>query len=144
VRRAVSSPVCVTPAAPIQPEQTFYIRWLPSNISGANDGLAIDDFSIGITLAPGVGGDYNANGVVDAGDYAIWRKRLNQSVTISNDLTPGTVVSQDYIEWRNRFGKTTFDFGAGAGANLPEPNTTKLAVLLLSVVLAYRCGQHRA
>src|SRR6185312_8414370 len=104
--------------------------WRPVLIAGTNtnDGLAIDDFSIGVTLAPGVGGDYNNNGVVDAGDYTIWRKRLNQSVTIPNDLTPGTVVAQDYTEWRNRFGKTTLELGAGTGANIPEPATLCLAL----------------
>ena len=141
--RTVFAPLAITPAAPIQPEMTFYIRWLPSNISGANDGLAIDDFSIGTTLAPGVGGDYNNNGVVDVGDYVIWRKRLNQAVTIANDITPGTVVAQDYIEWRNRFGKTTFDFGAGAGANIPEPAATYLALTPVGIVLVYRCGKRR-
>jgi hypothetical protein len=119
--RTVFAALAITPAAPIQPEQTFYIRWLPSNISGANDGLAIDDFSIGTTLAPGVAGDYNSNGIVDAGDYVAWRKRLNQAATIPNDITPGTVTAQDYTEWINRFGKTTFDFGSGAGTNIPEP-----------------------
>jgi hypothetical protein len=141
--RTVFAPTAITPAAPIQPEKTFYIRWLSSNISGANDGLAIDDFSIGTSLAPGVAGDYNDNGVVDAGDYAIWRKRLNQSATIPNDITPGTVVTQDYTEWRSRFGKTTFDFGTGSSANIPEPVTTHLAAMLVSVALVFRCSRHR-
>jgi hypothetical protein len=141
--RTVFAPVAITPAAPIQPERTFYIRWLPSNISGANDGLAIDDFSIGTSLAPGVAGDYNNNGIVDAGDYAIWRKQLNQSATIPNDITPGTVTAQDYTEWRGRFGKTTFDFGAGSGANIPEPVTTHLAAMLVSFALMLRCSNRR-
>lgn len=143
--RTVFDPLAITPATPIQPESTFYVRWRPVLIAGTNtnDGLAVDDFSIGVTLAPGVAGDYNSNGVVDAGDYAAWRKRLNQAVTISNDITPGTVVAQDYTEWRNRFGKTTFDFGAGSGANIPEPATTHLAVTLVSVVLVLRCGKRR-
>jgi hypothetical protein len=141
--RTVFAPIAITPAAPIQPERSFYIRWLPSNISGANDGLAIDDFSIGTALAPGIAGDYNNNGTVDAADYAIWRKKLNQSVTIPNDITPGTVVAQDYVEWESRFGKTTFDFGAGSGTNIPEPATTHLAVTLVGVALTYRCGKSR-
>jgi hypothetical protein len=143
--RTVFAPFAITPNAAIQPESTLYIRWKPVLIAGpnTNDGLAIDDFSIGITLAAGVAGDYNNNGVVDAGDYAIWRKRLNQSVTILNDITPGTVVAQDYVEWRNRFGKTTFEFGAGAGANIPEPAAMYLALTSVGVVLVYRCGKRR-
>jgi hypothetical protein len=141
--RTVFAPTAITPAAPIQPEKTFYIRWLPSNISGENDGLAIDDFSIGTSLAPGVAGDYNNNGAVDAGDYVAWRKRLNQSVTIPNDITPGTVVPQDYVEWQNRFGKTTFDFGAGSGANIPEPVTTHLVAMFVSIAAVFRCAKNR-
>jgi len=64
--------------------------------------------------------------------YVIWRKRLNQSVTIPNDITPGTVVAQDYTEWRNRFGKTTFDFGAVAGTSIPEP--TSICLILIPVI----------
>jgi hypothetical protein len=140
--RTVFAPVAISPAAPIQPEKTFYIRWLSSNISGSNDGLAIDDFSIGTSLAPGIAGDYNDNGVVDAGDYSIWRKKLNQSVTIPNDITPGTVVTQDFIEWRNRFGKTASEFGAGSGAEIPEPATIHLAATLAAVALLCFCGKH--
>jgi hypothetical protein len=140
--RTVFAPVAVTPAAPIQPEQTFYIRWLSSNISGANDGLAIDDFSIGTSLAPGIAGDYNNNGIVDAGDYIIWRKKLNQSVVIPNDITPGTVVSQDHTEWKNRFGKTSSEFGAGAGTSVPEPGTKHFAVTMAAVALLCFCGKH--
>jgi hypothetical protein len=140
--RTVFAPVAITPAAPIQPEQTFYIRWLPANISGANDGLAIDDFSIGTTLAPGVAGDYNNNGIVDAADYVVWRDHRNTAVTIPNDITPGTVVAQDYIEWRDRFGKTTFEFAAGSGVNIPEPAATQLALLLITAVLLYQ-GERR-
>jgi hypothetical protein len=122
--RTVFAPFAITPAAVIQPEATFYIHWLSENISGANDGLAIDDFSIGTALAPGVAADYNENGVVDAADYVIWRKTLNQSVTIPNDITPGTVVQQDYTEWLQRFGITASlnDASAAmASVSVPEP-----------------------
>ena len=44
----------------------------------------------------GVPGDYNANNVVDAGDYVLWRKYSGQSVTLPNDSTPGTVTPADY------------------------------------------------
>jgi hypothetical protein len=140
--RTVFPPFAITPAAPIQPESTFYIHWLSKIVSGANDGLAIDDFSIGTALAPGIAGDYNNNGVVDAGDYIIWRKKLNQSVTIPNDITPGTVVQQDHAEWKQRFGHTSSDFGAGSGANIPEPATMHLAATLASIALFCLCGKH--
>jgi hypothetical protein len=142
---AVFAPFAITPASPIQPEKTFYIRWRPLLVSGTNtnDGLAIDDFSIGTALAPGVAGDYNNNGIVDTGDYVIWRKRLNQAVTIPNDITPGTVIAQDYIEWQNRFGKTTFEFGAGAGAAIPEPASLFLVLGMGTVIPTCKWGKRR-
>jgi hypothetical protein len=139
--RTVLAPFAITPASPIQPESTFYLRWLATNIAGANDGLAIDDFSIGTTLAPSIAGDYNNNGLVDAADYVVWRDHLNTAVTIPNDITPGTVVAQDYLEWRDRFGKSVFDFGAGAGTAIPEPAATHIALMLITVGLL--CHGHR-
>ena len=64
--------------------------------------------------AAGVNGDYNNNGVVDAADYAVWRKRLNQNVTLPNDTTPGTVTHADYTVWRTNFGKSASGSGSGA------------------------------
>jgi len=108
--------------------------------TNTNDGLAIDDFSIGVTLAPGIAGDYNNNGKVDAADYVLWRNFLNQAVTMVNDITPGTVVAQDRTEWRDRFGKTSAEFGAGS--EVPEPASVALVGLgfAASVLGRRRCG----
>ncbi len=82
---------------------------------------------------PGVNGDYNNNGVVDAADYVVWRKRLNQNVTLPNDTTPGSVTAADYTVWRSNFGKTAAGSGAGdlVANSIPEPSTTTLVVLLI-------------
>jgi len=138
LNRTVIGPIAITPASAIQPEATFYIHWLPNLISGANDGLAVDDLTIGMALAPGIAGDYNNNGVVDTADYVVWRKNLNQSVAIPNDITPGTVVAQDHTEWKNRFGKNTGDFGAGAGGAVPEPSTCVGFLLSLCFAMTLR------
>lgn len=140
--RTVFTPFAITPAAPIQPEATFYIRWRPVLVAGTNtnDGLAIDDFSIGATLAPGVAGDYNNSSAVNGADYVTWRNNLNQAVTIPNDITPGTVTQQDYVEWRNRFGKTAFEFGAGSGSSIPEPTTM---LLLAAAICTATCLRTR-
>jgi hypothetical protein len=92
------------------PEATdFYIRSL--EITGA--------------APPGVPGDYNGNGVVDAADYVLWRK----GGSLQNEVdTPGTVNAADYTAWRARFGNTS---GAGSelsGSAVPEPDTLVLLV----------------
>lgn len=138
--RHIFAPFAITPASPIQPEKTFYIRWEPLLVAGTNtnDGLAIDDFTIGVALAPGTAGDYNNNGQVDAADYVVWRERRNQATTIPNDITPGTVVDQDYTEWRNRFGNLNSQLAAGTA--VPEPaGACLLAVLLVFAFSWQRC-----
>jgi hypothetical protein len=135
--RTVFVPTAITPAAAIQPEATFYIHWLPVLISGDNDALAIDDFTLGAAYAPGLASDYNNNNLVEAADYVVWRKNLNQAVTIPNDITPGTVVNQDYIEWMNRFGLVNAPgsaVGSADSAAVPEPVTWLLALFALAVL----------
>ena len=88
-------------------------------------------------------GDYNSNGVVDAADYVVWRKRLNQSVTIPNDSTPGMVSTGDYTIWRSNFGKAT---GGGSGATLavaPEPAGILLALVGGITICAARRKRRR-
>jgi hypothetical protein len=51
-------------------------------------------------------GDYNNSGTVDLADYVAWRNALDQSVTLPNDSTPGTVTQEDYNIWRANFGRS--------------------------------------
>lgn len=130
--RTVIAPFAITPASPVQPEQTFYIRWDSVLVAGAstNDGLAIDDFTIGAAYMPGLATDYSNNGLLDAADYVVWRNNLNQAVTIPNDITPGTVVNQDYIEWKDRFVFSDGSFATSAA--VPEPATLFLMLIALA------------
>jgi hypothetical protein len=66
---------------------------------------------------PGLPGDFNGNGVVDAADYVVWRK--------------GNIDGQQgYNDWRANFGRSTGGSGADAAA-VPEPAT---GLLLLAMV----------
>jgi T5SS/PEP-CTERM-associated repeat protein len=71
-------------------------------------------------------GDYNQNGTVDAGDYALWRDHLGSPTSLPNDDTPG-VADDDYMRWRANFGRTVSG-GSGAsvgfvGSTAPEPSS---------------------
>ena len=90
---------------------------------GAGWAFVDTGFSI-FLIAPGpaLPGDFNANGVVDAADYVLWRN----GGPLANDTTPG-VQPADYDVWRSHFGQTV---GSGAGATaglpssaVPEPST---------------------
>ena len=65
---------------------------------------------------PGLPGDYNQNGVVDAADYAVWRDNDGSGTSLPNDDTLG-VGPDDYVRWRSHFGQT-----AGSGSAYPPPS----------------------
>jgi hypothetical protein len=64
-------------------------------------------------------GDYNGNGVVDAGDYVAWRKGL------------GTKYNQThYQQWRQNFGVSGAGTGLGVESSVPEPAGAAYVVAL--------------
>ncbi|HEX2475277.1 MAG TPA: PEP-CTERM sorting domain-containing protein [Lacipirellulaceae bacterium] len=97
-------------------------------------------------MAPGLLGDYNGNGAVDAADYVIWRKNnglMGGATPSQGDGTgDGNVTVDDYNFWRTNFGN-----GAGAGSMVatnaphqavPEPSSLLLSALgAIAVVAAF-------
>ena len=89
----------------------------------AHDSLYYDntdpdsDLAVRVTVLPGVPGDYNQNGTVDAADYTVWRDHLGQTFTLTNEnpaaATPGVVDAEDYAFWKSHFGES---LGSGSGA----------------------------
>jgi T5SS/PEP-CTERM-associated repeat protein len=84
----------------------------------------------GVRLVVVLPGDYSHNNVVDAADYVVWRKTLNQLVTLGDGGDGngnGLIDSGDYDIWRAHFGQTASGGGSGAGASantaVPEPAT---------------------
>ena len=97
---------------------TVSLPALPSGLSWNTSQL----YTAGIisVSGPALNGDFNHNGVVDAGDYVVLRKGFGSSYTQS-----------DYNTWRSHFGQTN-----GSGASLAEntavPEPSSLALLLAS------------
>jgi len=104
--------------------------WRPSSSGGG--------FSYDRAMAPPgpeTTGDYNHNGVVDAADYVVWRKTLNQSAVPAGSGADGDesgmIDDGDYTFWRMHFGE---DVSPGSGSHaVPEPAA---GVLLLCGVIA--------
>jgi sulfatase modifying factor 1 len=100
----------------------------------------IENMGFRLATLAGMPGDYNNNNVVDAADYVLWRKYSGQSVTLPNDLTPGTVMPTDYDVWRSHFGQTP-GAGSSEGLNLssiPEPGCLSLIALATVAFLCFR------
>ncbi len=82
-------------------------------------------------------GDYNSNGVVDAGDFVVWRRSVGATTIANRDTqNTGPVGTADYNSWRTRLG-TVVGSGAGSGLSngaVPEPATGVALVACLSIV----------
>jgi hypothetical protein len=88
---------------------------------------------------PGVPGDYNGNGAVDAADYVLWRN----GGALQNEVdTPGTVNAADYTEWRARFGNTQGS-GNGISSAVPEPGTLVLLIAGSIGIVSLGCTRHQ-
>lgn len=105
----------------------------PSLVFTIFDNLVVTD-----VVPPGVPGDYNGNGKVDAADYVLYRNGGPLQNEVNN---PGTVSQEDYTEWRARFGNTS---GSGSGLNaaqVPEPAVATMLLLGLVVALVRRAAR---
>jgi autotransporter-associated beta strand protein len=88
---------------------------------------------------PGIFGDYNFDGIVDNGDYLIWRKHVGDVVSPCSGGDAncnGFVENSEYEPWRANYGRTV---GSGTGASvsaaIPEPSTLALFLAAGMVML---------
>jgi autotransporter-associated beta strand protein len=98
---------------------------------------------LNVTTLPvvGVPGDYNNNGIVDAGDYVLWRKGGPLQNEVDN---PGVVNAQDYTEWRARFGNTSGSGSSLDAAAVPEPTTLVLLLVIAPLIWRRTLGRTRS
>jgi hypothetical protein len=91
----------------------------------------LNSMQIVASAAPGLTGDYNDNGKVDAGDYVLWRKYQGTTHTLPNDPTGGTIGAAQYNSWRSNFGNGGPGAGSGLGSGgaVPEPATLVLVIV---------------
>ena len=88
--------------------------------------------AISFDVIPGLAGDYNGDGVVDAVDYTVWRDTFGQNVATGTgadgDLS-GIIGAGDYSVWMTGFGMSS---GTNfAAATVPEPATLLHALLAI-------------
>jgi hypothetical protein len=97
-----------------------------------NEIIALDDVRIAVAPTP-ITGDFNADGIVDAADYVLWR----DGGPLQNDPTPG-VQPEDYNVWRTNFGLSAVAGSSLGAAGVPEP-----AAVVLMLIGALGLAIHR-
>jgi len=84
---------------------------------------------------PGLPGDFNNDGKVNAGDYVTWRKNNGTSNALPNDNGLGTPVGlAHYNLWRQNFGSGSAGGTSFSGSAVPEPGSCVL--LILAAIMA--------
>ena len=95
------------------------------------------------SVSPGLAGDFNNDGKVDAGDYAVWRKNDVANAALPNDNGAGNQASR-FTLWRANFGNPPGSGSGLSGAEVPEPTSVGLFVLGVAGVMAtVRRGRYR-
>ncbi|WP_425395291.1 PEP-CTERM sorting domain-containing protein [Aeoliella sp.] len=90
------------------------------------------------TVTPILAGDYNNDNVVNLADYVVWRNNLGGS-GLPNDVTPGSVTTEDYNIWKSNFGQTLSGAASVATVqSVPEPSTVALVGLLSLIGCTWR------
>jgi hypothetical protein len=117
---------------PFVTENTFvYVTGTPSGQTG----FYLLDLS-----ATETAGDYNADGVVDAADYTVWRDTLGQSgANLAADGDGDEFVdADDYTVWKTNFGQSGSAGAVAQSASVPEPSTMVMIVFALAVTCGCR------
>ncbi len=119
----------------IDPSNPLAQVTLAENLPLAGGIALIDD------LLPG---DYDGNGIVEPGDYQVWKSQLGMAVgpsTGADGNGDGVVNLADYTIWRDTLGATGFDTVSELRANrIPEPATS---VLIVAAMGALKIGFSR-
>lgn len=104
----------------------------------------MDNFRFSGASAPGMPGDFNNDGKVDAADYTVWRNNFgvaeDDTVLGGNGDNMGNVDLDDYNLWKAHFGTGTEGAGSAGlrGAAVPEPGGLALGLSLLGAGLFAR------
>lgn len=84
-------------------------------------------------LTPAQPGDYNADGLVDASDYGVWRGAVGSDNLAADGNRDGQVDGADYVLWRNNAAS-----GSAAAGQVPEPASLALVSVIAAALVSVR------
>jgi hypothetical protein len=116
---------------------TFATENLPATSGFWDWAVVYTSNAVTLAVVPALAGDYNANGVVDAADYIVWRKMLGRNgIGLAADGNGNAVVDQgDYTVWQNNFGAVSGS-GAGTATTVPEPHSLLFVLIYFAAAWA--------
>lgn len=118
---------------------TFDDEQLPGPRGGVSWDIAYGSQSLTLHVS-GVRGDYNYDSIVDASDYAVWRRLFGTGNPMADGSGDGLVNSADFDVWRSHFGQPAIGGTAlDHSASVPEP----ASCILLAVCAFVIAGQTR-
>jgi hypothetical protein len=118
---------------------------LPDLVEGLDWALTTGGVSTFLTVVeaapPGLAGDFNNDGIVDAVDYTVWRNNFGDAdeTNISFNGDGDDVGLTDYDVWKDHYGDT-LEPGAGGLAGVPEPGA---CLMMLAGIVAFGFARHR-
>jgi hypothetical protein len=105
--------------------------------------LEVDFDAVALDASPIPYGDFNADGVVDAVDYTVWRNNFGDETeaAISNNGDGlGGIELADYDLWKANYSSTA---GSGGLAGEKVPETTSRTLFLIAVAASQRFRRGR-
>jgi hypothetical protein len=88
-------------------------------------------------------GDYDANGIVDAADFGVWRQNYGTTNAAADGNGNGVVDAADYVLWRKKTTSTPASGAFADAASVPEPPATMLLIAAALVVPLARPAEKR-
>jgi hypothetical protein len=103
-----------------------------------NTNNGIQAFELTLTPPPGLPGDFNDDGKVDAADYVSWRANETANQPLPND-DGLTTQAERFDLWRANFGNMAMGAGGGSSArSVPEPGACSLAAVGMLILAVCR------
>jgi T5SS/PEP-CTERM-associated repeat protein len=128
---------------------TFTTENLPTLSGGMGWDVQYGTNAVILAVVSALAGDFNADGVVDAADYTVWRNNLGDAheADLHHNGDGGAVTASDYQWWKQHYGNSISASGAvdGNSSVVPEPTATLMIVtglIALSVQRRRKVGEN--